>query len=60
MTDVTSVASSNVGAGSDTTAISLRAIIDFLLRNPDKKAKLVQEIDETAQSEGITDVFGYQ
>jgi len=50
ITNITSVASSNIGAGSDTTAISLRAIIYFLLMNPEKKIKLVEEIDEMAQS----------
>jgi cytochrome P450 len=44
MTNITSVASANVGAGSDTTAISLRAILYFLLKNPDKKEKLLEEI----------------
>ena len=43
-TDVISMASSNVGAGSDTTAISLRAIICFLLQHPRCKDKLVEEI----------------
>ena len=60
MANVTSVCSSNVGAGSDTTAISLRAILWFLLINPDKKAKLLEEIDETARADGITDTFDYQ
>ncbi|KAK5465517.1 hypothetical protein LTS15_002080 [Exophiala xenobiotica] len=46
--NVTSVAFSNVGAGSDTTAISLRAILYYLLKNPEKKAKLIQEVDKTA------------
>lgn len=41
---VTSMASSNIFAGSDTTAISTRSIIYYLLKNPDCKAKLVQEI----------------
>ena len=58
--NVTSVASSNVGAGSDTTAISLRAIIYYLLKYPDKKAKLIQEVDEAAQSAGVVSTFTYQ
>ena len=43
-TDVISMASSNVAAGSDTTAISLRAIIYFLLKHPRCKDKLLEEI----------------
>jgi len=42
---VTSMATSNIFAGSDTTAISTRAIIYYLLKNPESKAKLVEEID---------------
>ncbi|KAJ9611683.1 hypothetical protein H2200_004867 [Cladophialophora chaetospira] len=38
--------STNVFAGSDTTAITLRAIIYFLCRNPDCMNRLVAEIDE--------------
>lgn len=60
MANVSSVASSNVGAGSDTTAISLRAMIYFLLKNPDKKAKLIQEIDSAALAEDTSEVFSYQ
>ncbi|KAL1967106.1 hypothetical protein VTN77DRAFT_3630 [Rasamsonia byssochlamydoides] len=40
---VLSLAASNVFAGSDTTAISLRAIFYFLLRNPSKQQKLMDE-----------------
>jgi cytochrome P450 len=41
----TNMDSANVFAGSDTTSIALRAIIYFLCRNPEKKKKLVAEID---------------
>lgn len=58
--NVTSVASSNVGAGSDTTAISLRAIIYYLLKHPEAKARLIREVDKTARAEGVVDTFGYQ
>jgi cytochrome P450 len=37
--------STNVFAGSDTTAIALRATIYFLIKNPDKMRKTVDEID---------------
>ena len=42
---VISMATSNIFAGSDTTAISIRSIIYYLLKNPDYKRKLVEEID---------------
>lgn len=37
--------SANVFAGSDTTAIALRAIIYYLLKTPDEMAKVVAELD---------------
>lgn len=42
---VTSMATSNIFAGSDTTAISTRAIIYYLLKNPSCKRRLISEID---------------
>lgn len=42
---VLSYANSNVFAGSDTTAISLRAILYYLLKNPASMQKVVDEID---------------
>ncbi|KAM0717345.1 hypothetical protein Q7P37_007197 [Cladosporium fusiforme] len=42
---LTSMATSNIFAGSDTTAISTRAIIYHLLKNPSSKAKLLAELD---------------
>lgn len=49
--NVASMATSNVMAGSDTTAISTRAIIYYLLKNPQCKRRLVEEID-TLHSQG--------
>ncbi|KAL4746079.1 hypothetical protein BDW72DRAFT_185667 [Aspergillus terricola var. indicus] len=43
--------STNVFAGSDTTAIALRAIMYFLLKNPEKMEKVIGEI-EAADSAG--------
>ncbi|KAH6997470.1 cytochrome P450 [Ilyonectria destructans] len=43
--------STNVFAGSDTTAIAIRAVLYHLLKNPDKMQKVVREID-TAAAEG--------
>ncbi|OJD31584.1 cytochrome p450 oxidoreductase [Diplodia corticola] len=42
--------STNVFAGSDTTAIALRAILYFLLKNPRTLRKLVAEIDGAADA----------
>ncbi|KAK9381370.1 cytochrome P450 [Kockiozyma suomiensis] len=44
--------STNVFAGSDTTAIALRAIVYYLLKNPSKLEKLIAEIDD-AGSRGL-------
>ncbi|KAF1989255.1 cytochrome P450 [Aulographum hederae CBS 113979] len=41
-----SMATSNIFAGSDTTAISIRAILYHLLKNPECLQKLLEEIDE--------------
>ena len=45
------MATSNIFAGSDTTAISTRAILYHLLKNPACKTKLVAELD-AAKKEG--------
>src|SRR5436853_180332 len=42
--------SANVFAGSDITAIALRAVIYFLIRSLDTMKKLVAQIDEANQS----------
>lgn len=52
---VVSMASSNIFAGSDTTAISTRAIIYYLLKNPQYKQRLVQEIDDMRRRGRISD-----
>lgn len=43
--DVVSMAATNVVAGSDTTATALKAIIYYLLKNPEYKQRLVDEVD---------------
>lgn len=43
---VLALTTANMFAGSDTTAITLRAIFYFLLRNPEKLQKLLQELDQ--------------
>ena len=45
-TDVISMCSSNINAGSDTTAIAARSIIYHLLKNPECKRRLVEEMDD--------------
>lgn len=47
---VLSLTAANMFAGSDTTAISLRAIFYYLLTTPDKLQKLRQEIEEGERS----------
>ncbi len=52
---VASMATSNIFAGSDTTAISTRAIIYYLLKNPQCKNKLIEEIDECRAQGKLSD-----
>ncbi|MCJ1246503.1 hypothetical protein MMC30_003711 [Trapelia coarctata] len=47
---VISMATSNIFAGSDTTAISIRSIVYHLCKNPQYKRKLVDEIDLQQQT----------
>lgn len=53
--DVVVHLSTNVFAGSDTTAIALRAILYFLIKNPAAMQKLVREIDEAELSPIVQD-----
>ena len=59
-TDVISMASSNVAAGSDTTAISLRAIIYFLLKHPRCKDKLLEEIRSFQTAPELPEVVPFE
>ena len=52
---VLSMATSNVFAGSDTTAISLRSIIYYLLKNPKCKKKFIAEVDERKRVGKLSD-----
>ena len=52
---VLSMATSNIFAGSDTTAISLRSIIYYLLKNPECKKKFVAEVDEYRRAGKLSD-----
>jgi cytochrome P450 len=53
---VVSMATSNIFAGSDTTAISTRAIIYYLLKNPSTLQKLREEIDQRRQDGKLSDL----
>ena len=52
---VTSMATSNIFAGSDTTAISTRAIIYYLLKNPEAKRKFIEEIEGRGRQGKLSD-----
>ena len=52
---VTSMATSNIFAGSDTTAISTRAIIYYLLKDPTVKFALIDEIDTLRKQGKLSD-----
>lgn len=54
---VISMATSNIFAGSDTTAISLRATIYYLLKYPERKKKLIQELKEMKRTETVSDLI---
>ena len=54
------VVGSNIGAGSDTTGISLSAVIYFLLRNPRCMREVRREIDEASKGLGLTDIVTFQ
>lgn len=51
---VLSMAASNIFAGSDTTGISIGAILYHLCKNPDCKEKLLKEIRQVIQDEGLS------
>jgi cytochrome P450 len=52
--------STNVFAGSDTTAIALRAILYFLIRNPRTMEKLVAEIDAADKAGQLSEPIKYK
>jgi cytochrome P450 len=55
MSDVFTTCMTNIGAGSDTTGISLSAVIYHLCKNPEVMRKLREEIDELAGKGEISD-----
>ncbi|EXJ92842.1 hypothetical protein A1O3_01396 [Capronia epimyces CBS 606.96] len=52
--------SDNVGAGSDTTGISLRAIFYYLLKTPASMQKLVKEIDRADKEGQLSEFITWQ
>ncbi|KAF9891401.1 hypothetical protein FE257_004257 [Aspergillus nanangensis] len=60
LADVTSMAASNINAGSDTTAISLRAIVYYLLKHPEYKTKLVEEVDSMSQNGVVSGIVSLE
>lgn len=58
--DVVVHLSGNVFAGSDTTAIALRAVIYFLCRNPRVKAALLDEIDAASAAGKLSTPISYR
>ena len=52
--------STNVFAGSDTTAIAFKAIIYYLLKNPDKFAKFIKELDDAIDAGMVSDPITFK
>jgi len=57
--EVLTEAGTVVGAGSDTTGISLRAILYYIITNPEVYAKLQDEINDFARRGEISDPVTY-
>lgn len=58
--DVISTCTTNVGAGSDTTGISLSSILYYLVRNPHTLRKLRAEIEGEAQRGNVSSPITFQ
>ncbi|KGO49055.1 Cytochrome P450, E-class, group I [Penicillium expansum] len=58
--DVVVHLSTNVFAGSDTTAIALRAVVYLLMQNPDVMSKVHSEIDDASRDGKISDPVSYR
>lgn len=57
---INNVIGSNVGAGSDTTGISMTAVIYFLMKHPDCLRKLRDEIDTATRDGNLTNPVTFQ
>lgn len=60
MTDIIVHASTNVFAGSDTTAIALRAVLYFIMRQPEVEAKLRDEVYGAESDQKLSDPVSYR
>lgn len=57
---INNVVGSNIGAGSDTTGISMTAVIYFLMKHPDCLKKLRDEIDTATQQGNLSNPVTFQ
>ncbi|KAH7146836.1 cytochrome P450 [Dactylonectria estremocensis] len=60
MPNILDACGSNIGAGSDTTAITLSSALYYLYTNPDKLEKLRREIDKQAAEGRLSDPVTFQ
>ncbi|KAI3572807.1 cytochrome P450 [Fusarium oxysporum f. sp. albedinis] len=60
MPNILDACGSNIGAGSDTPAITLSSALYYLYTNPDKLEKLRQEIDKQAAEGRVSDPVTFQ
>ncbi|KIX01993.1 uncharacterized protein Z518_07932 [Rhinocladiella mackenziei CBS 650.93] len=60
MTAVYTTCHTNIGAGSDTTSVSLAGIMNCLMRTPSSLSKLREEIDHAIEERGSDDMFSFQ
>jgi cytochrome P450 len=58
--DIFTACQSNIGAGSDTTAITLSAILYYLIKNPTTYKRLQDEIDEATMQGKISDPITFK
>lgn len=58
--DIWMSCSANIGAGSDTTAVSLTSVIYFLSTHPDVLSKLRDEISEAAKRAELSEVITFK
>jgi cytochrome P450 len=57
---INNVVAGNIGAGSDTTGISMSAVIYFLMKNPDCLQKLRDEIETAAEQGNLSNPVTFQ
>ncbi|KIW96446.1 uncharacterized protein Z519_03515 [Cladophialophora bantiana CBS 173.52] len=60
MESVFSTCGTNIGAGSDTTSVSLAGILYHLMKAPATLEKLRHELDQAIEERGSTDILSFQ